>query len=309
MIYSDYSIDQIASPMYEQVAQKLLSLSENEETKKKISGILYEGGFDNFFVNGSYNMEKEVLFKNNPSIEASKRLNMAYLLLTNPEMVETMQQTGASFFHGTNANALPGILKYGINSVDKSTENNIEVTTGEEYSRIQGKRSFVSITDCLDEALNYTKINSNIKDQLLNFGVMIGISLKDMKNINTTTIDSDIPEIGVVDNLPLDNIKFLAVPNDKEDFVKKLVGQKDIKIVGMNLDDKFYNLDFKEKLNSLDFSLENNISTDSSKTFTKQEVQEEVKKGRFSKIKETFINLKNKFLNRGEKNIDIGERS
>ena len=309
MIYSDYFIDQIASPMYEQVAQKLLSLSENEETKKKISGILYEGGFDNFFVNGSYNMEKEVLFKNNPSIEASKRLNMAYLLLTNPEMVETMQQTGASFFHGTNANALPGILKYGINSVDKSTENNIEVTTGEEYSRIQGKRSFVSITDCLDEALNYTKINSNIKDQLLNFGVMIGISLKDMKNINTTTIDSDIPEIGVVDNLPLDNIKFLAVPNDKEDFVKKLVGQKDIKIVGMNLDDKFYNLDFKEKLNSLDFSLENNISTDSSKTFTKQEVQEEVKKGRFSKIKETFINLKNKFLNRGEKNIDIGERS
>ena len=309
MIYSDYFIDQIASPMYEQVAQKLLSLSENEETKKKISGILYEGGFDNFFVNGSYNMEKEVLFKNNPSIEASKRLNMAYLLLTNPEMVETMQQTGASFFHGTNANALPSILKYGINSVDKSTENNIEVTTGEEYSRIQGKRSFVSITDCLDEALNYTKINSNIKDQLLNFGVMIGISLKDMKNINTTTIDSDIPEIGVVDNLPLDNIKFLAVPNDKEDFVKKLVGQKDIKIVGMNLDDKFYNLDFKEKLNSLDFSLENNISTDSSKTFTKQEVQEEVKKGRFSKIKETFINLKNKFLNRGEKNIDIGERS
>lgn len=309
MIYSDYSIDQIASPMYEQVAQKLLSLSENEETKKKISGILYEGGFDNFFVNGSHNMEKEVLFKNNPSIEASKRLNMAYLLLTNPEMVETMQQTGASFFHGTNANALPGILKYGINSVDKSTENNIEVTTGEEYSRIQGKRSFVSITDCLDEALNYTKINSNIKDQLLNFGVMIGISLKDMKNINTTTINSDISEIGVVDNLPLDNIKFLAVPNDKEDFVKKLVGQKDIKIVGMNLDDKFYNLDFKEKLNSLDFSLENNISTDSSKTFTKQEVQEEVKKGRFSKIKETFINLKNKFLNRGEKNIDIGERS
>lgn len=133
MIYSNYFIDQITSPIYEQVAQKLLSLAKNEEMKSKMYGILYEGGFDNFSVNGEFNMEREVLFKSNPTIEASKRLNMAYLLLTTPKIIDVMQQTGTAFFHGTNANALPNILKYGINSVDKSLKNNIEVTTGEEF--------------------------------------------------------------------------------------------------------------------------------------------------------------------------------
>ena len=36
MRYSDYTIDQIASPMYEKVAQKLLSLAEDDEAKRKI---------------------------------------------------------------------------------------------------------------------------------------------------------------------------------------------------------------------------------------------------------------------------------
>lgn len=84
-------------------------------------------------------MEEEVLYKNNPSIESRKRLNMAYLALNNPDMIETLQKSKTCFFHGTNANALPSILKYGIYSVDKSNENNIPVTTGEKWSRIDGK--------------------------------------------------------------------------------------------------------------------------------------------------------------------------
>lgn len=32
----------------------------------KWNGILYEGGFDNFSVNGSLHMEREILYKNNP---------------------------------------------------------------------------------------------------------------------------------------------------------------------------------------------------------------------------------------------------
>lgn len=46
----------------------------------KWNGILYEGGFDNFSVNGSLHMEREILYKNNPIIESEKRLNIAYLL-------------------------------------------------------------------------------------------------------------------------------------------------------------------------------------------------------------------------------------
>lgn len=35
MRYSDYTIDQF-SPMYQKVAQKLLSLTEDEKTKRKL---------------------------------------------------------------------------------------------------------------------------------------------------------------------------------------------------------------------------------------------------------------------------------
>lgn len=34
--YSNYTIDQITSPIYEEIAQKLLSLAQDEETKRKI---------------------------------------------------------------------------------------------------------------------------------------------------------------------------------------------------------------------------------------------------------------------------------
>lgn len=76
-------------------------------------------------------MEEPVRYKINPICDAEKRLNMAYLLLTNPQMIELIQKSSGHFLHGTNANALSSILKYGINSIDKSRENNINVTTGE----------------------------------------------------------------------------------------------------------------------------------------------------------------------------------
>ena len=45
-----------------------------KKLKGKWHGILYEGGFDNFSVNGSFYMQREVLYKNNPHIEGEKRL-------------------------------------------------------------------------------------------------------------------------------------------------------------------------------------------------------------------------------------------
>lgn len=37
MRYSDYSKDQIVSPMYEEIAKKLLSFAKDEETKRKVT--------------------------------------------------------------------------------------------------------------------------------------------------------------------------------------------------------------------------------------------------------------------------------
>ena len=36
MTYSDFTTDQIASPMYKEVAQKLLNLAKSEDTRSKM---------------------------------------------------------------------------------------------------------------------------------------------------------------------------------------------------------------------------------------------------------------------------------
>lgn len=264
----------------------------------KWNGILYEGGFDNFSVNGSLHMEREILYKNNPIIESEKRLNMAYLLLTNPQMIEVIQKSSGYFLHGTNANALPSILRYGINSVDASIENNIDVTTGEEWSRINGKRSFVSLTDCLDIALSYADMKPNDNNSinaLLNFGAVIGVSFEDMNGLRVSGVWSDISEIGVSGNLPVDHIKFLAVPDDKIEFVKKMVGQKDIEVVSMDMRDVFFINDLRTKLNILEQRKEN-IEPPKLPypTYFKDDVKPLVNERKTTKIKEIFEALKTK---------------
>ena len=281
--------------------------------KGKWNGILNEGGFDNFCVNGSYYMQRQVLYKNNPTIEGKKRLNMAYLLLKNPKMVEAIQKNSSCFFHGTNANALPSILKYGINSVNTSRENNIVVTTGEEWSRINGERGFVSLTDCLDSALTYANMSPNDDNsikQLLNFGVVIGTSFENMDDIRTCRVDSNISEIGVVGNLPADHIKFLAVPDDKVEFVKKMIGEKDIDVVSMDIRDIFFNNNFIEKLNLLEQGKEG-IENLPYPTYTKNDVKSVVSERKTSKIKEIFEKLKAKMHTKtrqtDDKDIGKGE--
>ena len=243
-------------------------------------------------------MEREISYKYNPTIESEKRLNMAYLLLKNPQMIEVIQKSSGYFLHGTNANALPSILRYGINSVDTSIENNIAVITGEEWSRINGKRSFVSLTDCLDVALSYANMkpnNNNSTNALLNFGVVIGTSFEDMKDLRVSGVSSDISEIGVRGNLPVDHIKFLAVPDDKIEFVKKMVGQKDIEVVSMDMRDVFFISDFRNKLSILEQSKENIEPTKTPyPTYCKDDVKTLVNERRISKIKEIFEALKAK---------------
>lgn len=255
-------------------------------------------------------MQREVLYKNSPHIEGKKRLNMAYLLLNNPQMIETIEKSKACFFHGTNANALPGVLKYGINSVNTSIENGISVTTGEEWSRVNGKRDFVSLTDCLDEALQYANMDPNgnsSTNQLLNFGVVIGTSLESMEGLRVSRVSSDISEVGVIGNLPVDHIKFLAVPDDKVEFVKKMVGEKDIDVVSMDIKDIFFNNEFSEKLNILEQGKENTEQTKKPyPTYSKDDVKSTVSQRKTSGIKGIFENIKAKWKSTNEK--DIGGR-
>lgn len=300
MKYSYFTTEQIVSPIYEKVAEKIISLANDEDTKRKLNGILYEGGFDNFSVNGSNHMEEKVGYKNNPTIEGRKRLNMAYTLLKSPQIIETIQKSGGYFFHGTNANALSSILKYGINSVDASIENKINVNIGEEWSRVGGKRDFVSITDCLDVALGYSSIkpkDNNSVDKLLNFGVVIGVSMENMENIMTLPIMSDISEIGIQENVPLDHIKFLAVPDDKTEFVKKMVGPKNIEVVSMDMQDIFYSTNFAEKYNMITQEKDSSKEiTNQYPSYRKEDLMPVVNSRKVSKVKEIFEILKKGYV-------------
>lgn len=243
-------------------------------------------------------MEETIQYKNNPYLEAKKRLNMAYLAENNSELIETIQKTGGYFFHGTNANALPRILKYGLNSVDESTKNNINVNTGEEWSRFEGKRNFVSLTDSLNEAVKYAQMTPNTEiaqKSLLNFGVIVGTSLENMDGVKAKSVASDISEIGIGGNLSLNHIKFLAVPEDKVEIVKKIVENQNIDVVSLDIQDKYLNANYKGKLDIL----EGNREKDNNKeimypTYYKKDVRPLVKQRRTSKIKEIFEELKAK---------------
>lgn len=243
-------------------------------------------------------MEKEIQYKNNPYIESKKRLSMAYLAAKNPEFINTIQKTKGYFFHGTNANALPRILKYGLNSVDESAKNNINVNTGEEWSRFEGKRNFISLTDSLNEALKYAQMTPGTEiaqKSLLNFGVIIGTSFENMTEVKANSVNSDISEIGVEGNLSIDHIKFLAVPEDKVEIVKKIVENQNIDVVSLDIQDKYLNANYKGKLDIL----EGNREKDNNKeitypTYYKKDVRPLVKQRRTSKIKEIFEELKAK---------------
>lgn len=54
---------------------------------------------------------------------------MAYVLATYPETFEVLSENNIDLFHGTNINALPDILKYGMNSLQELSNKGITVST------------------------------------------------------------------------------------------------------------------------------------------------------------------------------------
>lgn len=118
-----------------------------------------------------------------------------------------------------------------------------------------------------------------------------------MKDINVSSIDSGISEVGVGGNLPINHIKFLAVPNDKVEFVKKMAEQTNIEVIPMDMQDTYFIKTFREKLELLENGKENATPTEVSyPTYSKEDVKPLVKSRRVSKIKEIFEALKAKIF-------------
>ncbi len=159
---------------YNKLCEYLLSFAENDEIKNKMKLILYDGKIGDFSVDSG-------IMKNNELIEQKKRIGYAYLLASNPNTFEEFLKNNINLFHGTNSNSISSILKYGMMSLKEQDKNKITNTTGERWSRIKNHpRSFISLTDDLDLAMDYST-GGKFEDG--SFEVIIGISTKDIHNL------------------------------------------------------------------------------------------------------------------------------
>lgn len=294
--YSDYSPEQIKTEKYEALCQELLGMAKNGKVKEQMKAILYEGGYGNFSVNTG-------LTKNNEFIERKKRIGYAYILATNPETFDILTRNNINLFHGTNANALPNILKYGMQSVDKQSSKGIDSLTGEKWSRIGGKRSFISFTDDIDTSLDYASVTPETdKFTQESFGVIIGISSNSLKQLKTCRVHSDLPEVGIMDSIPLEHIKIIAVPEDKVEFVRKLVGDNEIIVSPISIYEKFYYIDSEFGEISFDTKLAEQKKEVTRTNFNAKAISKMSKTRKVSGIRSIYEKIKETIKNRGKEN-------
>lgn len=235
MNYSDFELTQLMCyQQYKDICYKFFALAKDEETKQKLESILYKGGYKDYNPSGG-------IEKNNPLIDIQRRIGLAYLIIRNPETFEQLVNNKIVYFHGTDANALPGIIKYGINSVDKSMELGINVTTGENWSRIGGRRDFVSFTDVLDLAREYSMFGSKIKTEL-SFPIIFGTTKENILKSSLRIIRSDVQEVGVNGNFPKELITCIMVPSSKIDIVRKMVGEEVLVLSMDEMQERFYSI-------------------------------------------------------------------
>ena len=224
-------------PNYKNICDLYFGLVQDEETKVTLEEILYNGSYGDFVFNSGLSN------KNNPMVEGQRRLSMAYLFIKNPSTFNTLAENKINLFHGTNSTALPAILEYGLGSIDSSEKRGLDVQTGEQWSRINGKRSFVSLTDVLGIAEGYSTLKGGVTDHS-SFEVIIGFCTEDIFKTKRSIISSDIPEVAVEDGVPLEYIKSICVPEEKVELVQNLIGDKDILVNAIDdIDDKFYYFD------------------------------------------------------------------
>ena len=227
----DYAYEDVKKWFNNDVITSFYDFAQDDNMKTELDKILKEGK------TGNNGLGARFLCKDNPIIEAQRRISMAYLLVNDRDTYEYLKENHINIFHGTNANALVGIAKYGLQSVDKIIESKREVRSGEAWSRIKGKRSFISVTDVFDIAWNYMQIDPK------SFSAIICTSDEKMgeDNIKTCPVSSDVSEIGIRDELPLGTIKCVLVPKDKVDYVKVLFSDTNIQVLGLsNIDTRYF---------------------------------------------------------------------
>ena len=157
----------------EEYKVKIDDMVKNEPDKElanKIQGIFYEGKYGDYTTEGKTS-------KDDADYEFDRRLNLIRLAQRDRKSFESIINNNINLFHGTNFNALPGMLKYGMLSLKESEDVGNEVNTGEEWSRWRGGkkvlREFISFTDQLNKAIFYSAMPPKDKVKLPSFGIVI----------------------------------------------------------------------------------------------------------------------------------------
>jgi len=231
-------------------------------------------------------------------------VQFAVLLANNPEGFQAIVDNNVTLFHGTNGNALPSILKYGLKSGKELENDNIPVTTGEAWSRRGSQRSFISFTDYLGTALSYAAMPpSQDSQEDLSFGVLVGLSAEAKSNLHSCPIISDLVELGFIGNIPLEYIKVLIVPKDKVEYINKIIDRTKIQVLSLeNLDEHFY---FRDSLNDYDFEINTTSEFEGSTTTLDSEAFKKISSDRklsnihkiFGKVQKFFKEI---FIGKGE---------
>lgn len=162
------------------------------------------------------------------------------------------------------------------------------------YFAIEGKnRAYISFTDSIDVGLRYASLDSKSEENKENsFGVMLGVKTEALEELDAFSVESDVLEIGIMDHIPLEHIKVLIVPKEKVEFVKKLVGEHDIEVVGAEMNDRFYRMHKIGKIEYL-MNIERN-NQKGMKEYNQNDMEVVAKEAKLSRIMKFFENIKNK---------------
>ena len=196
---------------------------------RKFYGIFYNGEYNGYTCKGRAS-------EDNAWLEFKRRKNLIMLAKNNKEAFEQIIANNVNLYHGTNFNALLGIIE----NCGMLSENELHLRgrpplTGEEYSRNTGYiRSFISFTDQIQTALEYSKRSPSEDTTLESFGIIIGISADELEELETFFPPSEMSELGVSDMLPISKIKIIFVPNEKVEIVKNMIGDTKIKVTSLD---------------------------------------------------------------------------
>lgn len=223
-----FSSNEYISKKYKKIADNLMIEASDMPTdiQEKMFSILTEGKYEGF------TLKSDLMNKNNANYEATKRLQLATLLKKDPVAFNAIYKNNINLYHGTNSNALESILRNGMHSEASSLKNGLTVSTGEFSFQ---PREFISFTDDIGLALGYSTLSPTknaVND--LSYSVLIGTSVDDLSEIPKVRISSDLPEVGIMNSLPIKKIKVLAVPESQVKEVQQLLnkyGQNHIQVI------------------------------------------------------------------------------